>query len=88
MSDRVSPNDETRAAWDANAELWDSKMGDEGNDFFRILQWPVITEFLEVLRWPQTSAQPHNIDLFSCFLRAGLPPPLNHTFSILLAATG
>ena len=22
-------------AWDANAEHWDSRMGDEGNDFFK-----------------------------------------------------
>jgi hypothetical protein len=23
-----------RDAWEANAEVWDSRMGDEGNDFF------------------------------------------------------
>jgi 2-polyprenyl-3-methyl-5-hydroxy-6-metoxy-1,4-benzoquinol methylase len=42
------PNQFSRAAWDANAEVWDSRMGDEGNDFFRILQWPVITSFLDL----------------------------------------
>jgi 2-polyprenyl-3-methyl-5-hydroxy-6-metoxy-1,4-benzoquinol methylase len=63
MSDTLSPNDETRSAWDANAEVWDAKMGDEGNDFFRILQWPVITEFLEVERWSQTSAKPCILDI-------------------------
>jgi len=41
------PNQFSRDAWDANAEVWDSRMGDEGNDFFRILQWPVIASFLE-----------------------------------------
>ena len=42
------PNQFSREAWDANAEVWDSRMGDEGNDFFRILQWPVITSFLNL----------------------------------------
>ena len=37
----------THDAWEANAEVWDSRMGDEGNDFFRILQWPVIASFLD-----------------------------------------
>lgn len=38
----------THDAWEANAEVWDSRMGDEGNDFFRILQWPVIVSLLDV----------------------------------------
>jgi 2-polyprenyl-3-methyl-5-hydroxy-6-metoxy-1,4-benzoquinol methylase len=42
------PNQFSRDAWDANADVWDARMGDEGNDFFRILQWPVITSFLDV----------------------------------------
>ena len=42
------PNQFSREAWDANAEVWDSRMGDEGNDFFRILQWPVIVSFLDL----------------------------------------
>jgi len=41
-------NDETRNAWDANAEVWDKRMGDEGNDFFNILCWPVLASFLDV----------------------------------------
>jgi 2-polyprenyl-3-methyl-5-hydroxy-6-metoxy-1,4-benzoquinol methylase len=41
------PNQFSRNAWDANAEVWDARMGDEGNDFFRILQWPVILSFLD-----------------------------------------
>jgi 2-polyprenyl-3-methyl-5-hydroxy-6-metoxy-1,4-benzoquinol methylase len=41
-------NQFSRDAWDANAEVWDSRMGDEGNDFFRILQWPVIAAFLDL----------------------------------------
>lgn len=41
-----SANDETRAAWNANAEVWDARMGDEGNDFFRLLQWPAIKRLL------------------------------------------
>ena len=42
------PNQFSREAWDANAEIWDSRMGDEGNDFFRILQWPIIMSFLDI----------------------------------------
>jgi 2-polyprenyl-3-methyl-5-hydroxy-6-metoxy-1,4-benzoquinol methylase len=42
------PNQFSREAWDANAEVWDSRMGHEGNDFFRILQWPVIVSFLDL----------------------------------------
>ncbi|MGC1378205.1 MAG: methyltransferase domain-containing protein [Anaerolineales bacterium] len=41
-------NAETRAIWDANAEVWDAKMGDEGNSFVNILQWPVIRPLLNV----------------------------------------
>ena len=40
-------NLESRAAWDANAEVWDELMGDDGNDFFQVLQWPVIVSFLD-----------------------------------------
>jgi hypothetical protein len=29
------PNQFSREAWDANAEVWDARMGDEGNDFFK-----------------------------------------------------
>ena len=39
-------NAETRAAWDANAAVWDAKMGDEGNSFVNLLQWPVIRPLL------------------------------------------
>jgi SAM-dependent methyltransferase len=63
MPETLSPNDETRAAWEANAEIWDARMGDEGNDFFRILQWPVMTEFLGVERWSQTGAPPQILDI-------------------------
>ena len=41
-------NAETRAAWDANAAIWDARMGDEGNTFVNILQWPVIQPLLNV----------------------------------------
>ena len=43
----TDPNQFSREAWDANAEHWDSRMGDDGNDFFQILQWPVIVSFLD-----------------------------------------
>ena len=44
---RDDPNQFSREAWDANAEVWDTRMGDEGNDFFNVLCWPVIASFLE-----------------------------------------
>ena len=47
MSDMTGPNQESRAAWDANAGVWDARMGDVGNDFFNLLQWPVIASFLD-----------------------------------------
>jgi 2-polyprenyl-3-methyl-5-hydroxy-6-metoxy-1,4-benzoquinol methylase len=39
-------NDETRDAWEGNAQVWDARMGDEGNDFFNLLCWPAITRLL------------------------------------------
>ena len=47
MTDIPNPNQETQDAWDANAKVWDARMGDEGNDFFKLLQWPVIASFLD-----------------------------------------
>ena len=41
------PNQISREAWDANAEAWDARMGDEGNGFFNVLCWPVIASFLD-----------------------------------------
>ncbi len=47
MTDEIRrANDETRQAWEANAEFWDERMG-EGNDFVNILQWPAILRLLE-----------------------------------------
>ncbi|GAB4567160.1 MAG: hypothetical protein Fur0017_07330 [Anaerolineales bacterium] len=40
-------NDETRDAWEVNAQVWDTRMGDEGNDFFNILCWPALASFLD-----------------------------------------
>ena len=42
-----NPNQFTRDAWEANADVWDSRMGDEGNDFFNVLCWPVLASFLD-----------------------------------------
>jgi SAM-dependent methyltransferase len=36
----------TRDAWEANAEVWDARMGDEGNDFFNLLCWPSLASLL------------------------------------------
>ena len=47
MKESNELNEKTREAWDANAAVWDERMGDEGNDFFQVLQWPVIASFLD-----------------------------------------
>lgn len=47
MTESNQLNKETREVWDANAAVWDALMGDEGNDFFQVLQWPVIASFLD-----------------------------------------
>lgn len=44
---QTEPNQISREAWDANAEHWDARMGDEGNDFFNLLCWPVLASFLD-----------------------------------------
>lgn len=41
-------NQFTHDAWEANAEVWDSRMGDEGNDFFNLLCWPSLVSLLDV----------------------------------------
>lgn len=40
------PHPFTRDAWEANAEVWDARMGDDGNDFFNILCWPSLVSLL------------------------------------------
>jgi 2-polyprenyl-3-methyl-5-hydroxy-6-metoxy-1,4-benzoquinol methylase len=47
MTESSDPNQMSLNAWDTNAEFWDARMGDEGNDFFQILQWPIIASFLD-----------------------------------------
>ena len=41
------PHQFTHDAWEANADLWDARMGDEGNDFFNILCWPSLLSLLD-----------------------------------------
>jgi 2-polyprenyl-3-methyl-5-hydroxy-6-metoxy-1,4-benzoquinol methylase len=48
MARKPNPNKISRQAWDANAEHWDARMGDEGNDFFNLLCWPALASFLDV----------------------------------------
>lgn len=48
MTEPLSANEENRMAWDANADVWDAKMADRGNDFVNVLQWPVIQPLLDV----------------------------------------
>ena len=48
MTENINdPNKETRDAWEVNAEVWDARMGDEGNDFFNILCWPALVSLLD-----------------------------------------
>lgn len=41
-------NNETRDAWEANAQVWDDRMGNSGNDFFNILCWPPLASLLDL----------------------------------------
>ncbi|MEM7131567.1 MAG: class I SAM-dependent methyltransferase [Chloroflexota bacterium] len=41
-------NQETRTAWNANADAWDKRMGDEGNDFVNELIWPSAQKLLDL----------------------------------------
>jgi 2-polyprenyl-3-methyl-5-hydroxy-6-metoxy-1,4-benzoquinol methylase len=58
-------NEETRDAWNANAQVWDEKMKDEGNDFFNVLCWPVLASFLDASTGLSASLQPdaHILDI-------------------------
>lgn len=46
MDTQPDPNQFTRDSWEANADVWDSRMGDDGNDFFNILCWPALASLL------------------------------------------
>lgn len=49
MTDNTnSLNNQTREAWNATAQVWDEKMGDEGNDFHRYLVRPAIEKLLQL----------------------------------------
>lgn len=48
MNTLPDPHQFTRDAWEANAEVWDTRMGEEGNDFFNVLCWPSIQTLLDV----------------------------------------
>ncbi|MEL6457765.1 MAG: class I SAM-dependent methyltransferase [Cyanobacteria bacterium J06621_15] len=43
-----SLNNQTREAWNATAQVWDERMGDEGNDFHRYLVRPSIERLLHL----------------------------------------
>ena len=36
MDTQPDPHKFTCDAWEANAEVWDARMGEEGNDFFNV----------------------------------------------------
>ena len=43
-----NPHQFTRDAWEANAEVWDARMGDDGNDFFNVLCWHSLVSLLDL----------------------------------------
>ena len=47
MDIQPDPHQFTQDAWEANAEAWDTRMGDEGNDFFTLLCWPSLASLLD-----------------------------------------
>ena len=48
MDTPQDPHKFTHEAWEANADVWDARMGDEGNDFFNLLCWPSLASLLGV----------------------------------------
>ncbi|MGB3642791.1 MAG: class I SAM-dependent methyltransferase [Rivularia sp. (in: cyanobacteria)] len=44
----MTDNNQTREAWNATAQVWDEKMGDEGNDFHKYLVRPNIEKLLQL----------------------------------------
>src|SRR6185436_17007779 len=58
MNTHIDPNEISRQAWDANAEHWDERMGDDGNDFFNLLCWPALASFLDASTSGQANAVP------------------------------
>lgn len=48
LSSVIEANELSRQAWEANAEVWDVRMGDEGNDFVNALVWPGTQRLLDV----------------------------------------
>ena len=48
MDTQPDPHQFPRDAWEANAGVWDARMGDEGNDFFNLLCWPSLASLLDV----------------------------------------
>ncbi len=45
---KTSLNERNRRAWEANAAAWDAEMGDAGNDFVNLLQWPALRPLLRL----------------------------------------
>jgi 2-polyprenyl-3-methyl-5-hydroxy-6-metoxy-1,4-benzoquinol methylase len=52
MDTLPDPNQFTRDSWEANADVWDARMGDEGNDFFNLLCWPALVSLLDASTAP------------------------------------
>src|SRR5512141_1667183 len=47
MDNQSDPHQFTRDAWEANADVWDARMGDDGNDFFNTLCWTPLASLLD-----------------------------------------
>jgi 2-polyprenyl-3-methyl-5-hydroxy-6-metoxy-1,4-benzoquinol methylase len=48
MEIQPDPHEFSRDAWETNAEVWDARMGDAGNDFFNLLCWPSFVSLLDI----------------------------------------
>jgi ubiquinone/menaquinone biosynthesis C-methylase UbiE len=48
MDNNFNSHEFTRDAWESNAEVWDARMGDAGNDFFNLLCWPSLASLLDI----------------------------------------
>ena len=63
MDTQSDPHQFTHDAWEANAEAWDSRMGDEGNDFFKETFEEVFQPFSKVRQPLSQGAQIHRVKL-------------------------
>lgn len=59
-----NPHQFTREAWEANADVWDARMGDEGNDFFKMMCSPGLGKTLLTRPECEYTAEDYSLAVF------------------------